>query len=104
MDFKATTKLMILHTAGAPLSTSGMRRTRKRGFDSPSLRRGLPSVRTAATHTMLHCLLDTSEIAFLVDRSSAALVEWIKSSGHPEGRLIDVGGGSGHVALELAKV
>ncbi|GAA84861.1 sterigmatocystin 8-O-methyltransferase precursor [Aspergillus luchuensis IFO 4308] len=38
-----------------------------------------------------------------LDRSSAALVEWIKSSGHPEGRLIDVGGGSGHVALELAK-
>ena len=41
---------------------------------------------------------------FAVDRPFTLLVQWIKDTGNNSGKLIDVGGGSGHIVLGLAKV
>ena len=39
-----------------------------------------------------------------VDRPFTLLVQWIKDTGSDSGKMIDVGGGSGHIVLGLAKV
>ena len=48
--------------------------------------------------------LELANYFILVDRPFTLLVQWIKDTGSNSGTMIDVGGGSGHIVLGLAKV
>ena len=46
----------------------------------------------------------TFHACILVDRPAMLLAQWIMDTGRSHGKMIDVGGGNGHVALNLAQV
>lgn len=61
---------------------------------------GMASSKALDKKNTLDCLL----FLFVVEKSDSLLVDWTKSLKAKEGKIVDVGGGRGHIAIELANV